>query len=221
MFLHTFTLFHLITCLRFKLKQPSSKVPPPPHSFWVEQLCHECRLKKEYSACTLTALPVPLAIRYSTSVQCKHTSVSHDPRGPRWRDLQGRSHDGFSAIAFEKLFYVTIESQSLIPSAANFCFYEPLFIQFCIKFFIITYYFFYLNSDSAQWNINPVYNKERCIALGFSKLLFSTRSPWAGTINLKQLLNSQLCKIAITKFWVHAFPQRVCCCFLNRTWVSI
>lgn len=38
----------------------------------------------------------------------------------------------------------------------------------------------YLNRDSVQNNINLVLNKERSIAPGFSKLLFSTCSPWAG-----------------------------------------
>ena len=61
------------------------------------------------------------------------------------------TRNGFSAIACEKLFYVTTESQSLTPSVASFCFTSLCsVIQFCIKFFIIIYYFFYLNRDSAR-----------------------------------------------------------------------
>ena len=85
--------------------------------------------------CLLLFLSGTARVFSANTHQCLMTLEGHDGEISK---VSHMTRNGFSAIACEKLFYVTRESQSLTPSVASFCFTSLCsVIQFCIKFFII------------------------------------------------------------------------------------
>lgn len=69
------------------------------NSYLISQKMNIVPRTNKHFACFLS-----LSLRYSTSFQCKNTSVSRDPRGPCWRDLQGRSLDLFCLCKLNRDF---------------------------------------------------------------------------------------------------------------------